>query len=341
MKYKKRIIYSIMIILILFEMAKVFTPNLAHEIMGIIVIIAMGIHHYYYRKTKCNLLNELLIINLIGIMFSGISISRDLFPDFSISIFSYDLHYYLSCSFLFLLTLHISKYVFSKLKGRKKQILSIVLSIAIACAGLYGIPYLNRHFKTIIVDPLIRDTLPSIELKDTTIVCFTRRNNTSFDENVDLTSTASLLQEGDQVLGTSEYIATIVQNITSSRLVMIQSEFTYSSSYSKTCTEAKKEIGTSPAIEPINTSDSSLVILVIPLWWSTLPGPVETYLKTNDFSSTKLAVIVTNGGGSINGCIEDIEEITGNKVAYSYDLYCEEVTSCKDKIIEFIQSIQE
>ena len=65
-----------------------------------------------------------------------------------------------------------------------------------------------------------------------------------------------------------------------------------------------------PELEPYSFSagDYDLVVLCTPVWAGTFPPPLRTFLKENDLSGKKVAVIASSSGGNAEKCIEQLRK---------------------------------
>lgn len=50
------------------------------------------------------------------------------------------------------------------------------------------------------------------------------------------------------------------------------------------------------------------IVLVYPNWWSTLPAPVQSFLKETDMSGKQVYAIVTSGGSGFSDTIQTIQQ---------------------------------
>ena len=140
------------------------------------------------------------------------------------------------------------------------------------------------------------------------IIYFTRVGNTNFKENVDAVSSASLMEENGTLIGNSELLAEMLENATGYPSYAIKTKKKYSSGYGDTVSEAKKEMDDNTPSElekdVPELSEYDTVVLVYPLWWGTLPMPVQTFLEENDMDGKTIYSLVTHGGSGFGSAIQ-------------------------------------
>ncbi|MBR1744106.1 MAG: NAD(P)H-dependent oxidoreductase [Lachnospiraceae bacterium] len=186
------------------------------------------------------------------------------------------------------------------------MILSAALVVICVLFFLFGgRTYIKRHYQTVHVDRAKETLTEKVDMngKNGIIIYFTRVGNTNFKENVDAVSSASLMEENGILIGNSELLAEMLENATGYPSYAIRTKKKYSSSYGDTVSEAKKEMDENIPSELENDipdlSEYDTVVLVYPLWWGTLPMPVQTFLSENDLEGKTVYSLVTHGGSGL------------------------------------------
>ena len=83
-----------------------------------------------------------------------------------------------------------------------------------------------------------------------------------------------------------------------------------------------------------------VIFLVYPLWWNTLPMPVEGFLKQYDLTGKTLIPIVTHGGSGIGESLKAIHKATQAKIPESYlDIYSSDIPAARQKITDYLNDI--
>ncbi|MBP5160052.1 MAG: DUF4405 domain-containing protein, partial [Lachnospiraceae bacterium] len=185
------LLYAIMVL----QMLYVFLGNIPHEIMGIAFFILLVVHIIFKRKwikalikngrnmttpAKVNgAITLCMILVMIAMAVSAVGVSRTLFP-WAGGLTSPDIHRYLATAMLALSVVHggIHFYIRSKHKKRTVVIICLITALAIAF-GLAGVPYINRHFRSVEIEYGEKVGGERVEMADKPLVVyFTRVGNT-------------------------------------------------------------------------------------------------------------------------------------------------------------------
>ena len=128
----------------------------------------------------------------------------------------------------------------------------------------------------------------------------------------DVMSSASLKTKDGVAVGNNTIIADEITNRTGGDLFSILTEKTYPTSYEDTVEQGKEEIQNQelPALKSHvgDLSGYDTIILVYPNWWSTLPAPVQSFLKETDMSGKQVYAIVTSGGSGFSDTIQTLQQ---------------------------------
>ena len=232
--------------------------------------------------------------------------------------------------------IHASRYI----KGKTFYAASI-LTFILAVGAIFGLPYVDRWFHTVKVN---RDVLRGEKLSldgKILIVYFSRVGNTNFPEKVDAVSGASIMLDGKKIIGNAQMIAELVQSITGGDIFALQTEKIYPADYSQTTQVAKQEFssGEMPALVKLPNVDAyDKIILIYPLWWHTLPKPVENFLRSCDLSGKKIYPIVTHGGGGLGESIDVLKNYTLAEISEPLDVYSSDILSSRKIIFDWLKN---
>ena len=235
--------------------------------------------------------------------------------------------------------------------SRKKPLkprLIIILVLLAAAAVLFvtmGMPYIRRHFIPVKIDRSQAAAMAAIDFGDRKIltVQFTRVGNSAFDDDVAAVSSASLMKDGSTLVGNAELLAEMIRNAAGGDLYAITTEKKYPSSYKDTCGEALKELNSGEESVLLgdlpDTSAYDTVFLVYPIWWGTVPKPVESFLKQTDLSNAVIYTVVTHGGSREGSCIRDMKHMTSGTVSDNYlTVYDDDADTARDQIAAWLKT---
>lgn len=353
----------IMFALMLLQMLYIFTGNTLHEICGMLFFACLVTHIVIKRKwikalitgkmkdtgkaqKFAMLVTCLLVVCTIVLMLTSMGVSRFLFPWFKF-LQNPDLHRYLATAELALAALHGGMHFFVRTKKKKKAAVLISLATVMCiCLGLFGVPYINRHFRTVNVDyeKAVRGEKVEWQGKKPLVVYFTRLGNTDFDDDVDAVSGASLMYADGELTGSDQLIADMLEDMLGcEKKAVTLTGKKYPSSYGATVSAASKEIKNDarPQIEPIDISGYDSIILVYPLWWGTVPPPVSTFLESADFSGKTIYLIATQGSYGFSSSTDDIKaSAKGADVKEVVSIYCDDIPTCRGTLVKCIKDLQ-
>jgi len=350
--------YAIMLV----QMFYIFTGNTVHEITGIAFFVCLTVHIIIKRKhIKAMLTGKLknagkaqkfsafvtclLFVSMILLMLTSMGVSRLLFPWFKF-LQSPDLHRCLAAAVFTLAAVHGGMHFYIRTRKKKRAALLITL-IAAACLALslFGPPYINRHFRIVKVDhdKAVQGEKVQWNGKKPLVVYFTRLGNTDFDDDVDAVSGASLMYADGVLTGSNQLIADMLKDMLDcdTKPITLTGE-KYPSSYGATVSAASKQLKNDarPEIEPIDVSGSDSMILVYPLWWGTVPPPVSTFLESTDLRGKTIYLVATQGSSGFSKSTGDIKKsASGADVKEVISIYCEDIPTCRDTLLQHIKKI--
>ena len=356
----RKLIDVALLILFFSGLASMFLPANVHEILGCFFIVLVIVHNIinrnFYRSiphgkiTKSRLLNCICMmifsLSLGALIFSGIALSNYIFADLNIpNIINWRaLHLASAIITLFVLFVHLLIYANRYIKNRAFKILAGVAFVVAVCS-IFAMPYLDRWFHKVEVDSVQIVEGKKVNFSGKVmIVYFSRVGNTEFTPDVDAVSGASIMKDQGKIIGNAQMIAMMVNNAVGGEIFEIQTVDKYPASYSETVNIAKQELNQNNLTilkKPLpDLSNIDTIILVYPLWWSTLPRAVESFLKNYDLSGKVLIPIVTHGGGGVGDSVEIIKHSTNASIANPLDIYSSDIPAARDTIYNYLDSLR-
>ena len=129
------------------------------------------------------------------------------------------------------------------------------------------------------------------------VAYFSRVGNTDFPEDVDASSSASVIvTEDGGIVGTLGFMAEEIASQTGGDLFLIQTSYdeTLDVASDEQAGNARPEL----AVGVENLGQYDTVFLGFPNWWGGLPMAVYTFLEENDLSGKTVIPFTSSGGGS-------------------------------------------
>lgn len=132
------------------------------------------------------------------------------------------------------------------------------------------------------------------------IAYFSRVGNTEYPDNIDATTSASVVVDQAQQYGTTEYVARIIQQKAGGDLQRIETKEAYSTDFDEVVDQNHKEMqnGVLPELKEssLDISAYDTVFIGYPVWATDAPQAVLSFLKEYDLSGKKVIPFCTHDG---------------------------------------------
>lgn len=146
------------------------------------------------------------------------------------------------------------------------------------------------------------------------IAYFGRWGNTNFDENIDISTSASIVMGKDgNLLGATEYVADLIRQETGGQLHLIQTEQPYPANYDRVVNQnhQEQEEGYIPELRSSveNMEQYDTIFIGYPMWGTTLPRAVVAFLSEYDMRGKTIITFFTHMGYGSGDSYEVIQEL--------------------------------
>ena len=142
------------------------------------------------------------------------------------------------------------------------------------------------------------------------IAYFSVPENVSTD-GVDAVSGASIVVDNDEVLGSTEYVAQVIQQTIGGDLFRIEAAEPYPLDHEPLVDQASEERDNQVRPELTSHVDHfeqyEVILLGYPIWWGDMPMPVYSFLEEYDFSGKTIILFATSGGSGLGKTAKDLE----------------------------------
>lgn len=190
---------------------------------------------------------------------------------------------------------------------KKKNISTIVICV------------ISSIFMLLITAVPIR--LMAFDNEKTLIVYFSRVGNTQFSDDVDAVSSASLRKKNGKLAGNCEVLAKKISKLSGADIFEINVSEQYPEDYEETVDRASREQSDNARPELTSHVDNienyDNIIIIYPVWWSTVPMPVFTFLEEYDFSGKDIYPIATHKGSYLGQSVNDIKKLCPDSDVHS------------------------
>lgn len=163
-------------------------------------------------------------------------------------------------------------------------------------------------------------------------------------DGVDASSGASRVLFGGKVMGSTQYVATIISEATGGDLFEIKTVHAYPGSHKALIDTAKVEIDNNArprlATHIENLKDYDMVFVGFPNWWYDMPMPLYTFFDEYDFSGKIIVPFCTHGGSRFSDAIKTIRELEkGATVFDGYAISRDRVADSKAGVLKWLERI--
>lgn len=146
------------------------------------------------------------------------------------------------------------------------------------------------------------------------IAYFSRWGNTDFPEDVDaMTSASIVLGQDGNLQGNTAMIASLIQEETGGDIHLIETAETYPEDYDATVEQNRREQNNDiiPELSGFvgNIEQYDTVFIGYPIWATTLPRPVVSFLSQYDLSGKRVIPFCTHAGYGSGDSYEKIREL--------------------------------
>lgn len=148
------------------------------------------------------------------------------------------------------------------------------------------------------------------------IVYFSRAENIELSDDVDAVSSASLNPRNGIIEGNTKLVADMIQSETGGNVFSIQVAEPYPSEYKENVNQAEEEQDSDvrPELKTHidNFDEYDTIFIGYPIWWSTIPMPVYSFLEEYDFSGKTVIPFSTHKGSGMGSSARDIKNALPN-----------------------------
>ena len=177
------------------------------------------------------------------------------------------------------------------------------------------------------------------------IAYFGRFGNTEFPDGIDASTSASIVVGKDNNLqGTTEYVASLIQENLGGSLHSIQTAEAYPEDYDATVEQNRREQedGFIPALQSSveNIDQYDVIFLGYPVWATTIPQPIVSFLEAYDFAGKTVIPFCTHAGYGSGDSYDRIEELCPDaRVLDGLAIEAEEIAAAGEPVEDWISRL--
>ncbi len=176
------------------------------------------------------------------------------------------------------------------------------------------------------------------------IVYFSRWGNTDYHQNVDASTSASIILEEEQRYGTTEYMARMIQQYTGGDLHLIQTQHAYPEDFDTLREYNHSEMDTEifPILEEsdLDITQYDIVFIGYPIWAMKVPQPIFSFLNEYDLTGKTIIPFCTHDGYGAGSTYEEIAAaIPEATILEGLALESGEVPDASDTVEQWLREI--
>lgn len=176
------------------------------------------------------------------------------------------------------------------------------------------------------------------------IAYFSRFGNTDFDRNIDATAAASVIMNGNERIGTTGRMAEIIQNNVGGDIHLIKSAKPYPTDFDDVVVQARKERNSDYISEltnkVTNMDDYDVIFIGYPVWGTTIPAPVQSFLSEYNFSGKKIIPFCTHDGYGSGISFREVRRlVSGAEVLEGIAVEAKDVRNAQTRTSQWLKSI--
>lgn len=163
-------------------------------------------------------------------------------------------------------------------------------------------------------------------------------------DGVDASSGASRVIADGKLQGNTQYVASVIQQLTGGELFEIKTVHTYPGSHKELIDAAKKENEDNArpklATHITDLNDYDVVFIGFPNWWYDMPMPLYTFFDEYDFSGKTIVPFCTHGGSRFSQAVQTIRKLEKEAtVLDGYAISRDRVGESKPNVLNWLKRI--
>lgn len=177
------------------------------------------------------------------------------------------------------------------------------------------------------------------------IAYFTLGRNAEYDEGIDASTSASLVLDDEELVGTTEYVARLIQDNVGGDLHLIQVTEPYPTDFDTVVDQNHEEMdaGTLPELvaSDLDMSQYDTVFIGYPIWATNAPRAIFTFISQYDLSGKTIIPFCTHDGYGAGSSYGDITDAIEGETAVLDGLAIEatDVPESADTVAGWLESI--
>lgn len=178
----------------------------------------------------------------------------------------------------------------------------------------------------------------------TLIVYFSRYGNTEYPDDVDATTSASIIAEGNERYGTTEYVANLIQQTVGGDIHLIETVTPYTTDFDELRDVNHEEMqqNSFPELKEssLDISQYDTVFIGYPVWATEVPQAVLSFLNEYNLSGKTVIPFCTHDGYGAGSSYSTIREASHSaEIQDGLAIEAKNVPAAQDTIAAWLENI--
>lgn len=191
----------------------------------------------------------------------------------------------------------------------------------------------------------IGKTRTNVQIKNnkTLVVYFSLFDNAPYDDNVDASTSASIVATGTQKYGATAYIADLITKKTDAEQFCIEVVDQYATDFElvKARNHEEQNNQNHPRLKTktLDIAQYDYIFLGYPVWATTIPAAVNSFIDEYDLSQKTIIPFCSHDGYGSGSSYDDIKAASQAKVMPGLAIDSEAITSSQAQIDKWLASL--
>lgn len=176
------------------------------------------------------------------------------------------------------------------------------------------------------------------------VAYFSLYGNAPYSQDVDASTSASIVINNNEKIGATEFIANSIANKTGGDIHLIQVKDQYSTDFNdvreRNHSEQADETYPSLVSSDLNMDDYDIVFIGYPIWSSTIPDTMRSFIKAFDFTGKTVIPFCTHDGYGSGKSYQDIKSLVKEaNVLEGLAIESNEILSSQNQLEQWLVSL--
>lgn len=222
------------------------------------------------------------------------------------------------------------------------SIIGVIIALLIAAGGYFIIinnpkPEPNNSTNDQVVN--------SIDENSKILVTYFSVPETDEADNMTSDEDNSTVVIDGEVLGNTQYVATLIKTQTNSDIVRLEPQAPYPTNHDDLLERASEEMNSDKTVELATTIDNfdnyDIIFVGYPIWNADIPPVIDTFLESYDFNNKTVIPFSTHGGSGLAGTPETIANklTNANVITNAFTLSRNNMENAPSAVENWLQEI--